>query len=123
MRSAPSALAIFGGRGIFTFGLFKKPPGTPSLATATSIPWPSAFLRPADASEVDSEFTSRPNASRMKAGPLNAAHAHRMARLRPREMLVFMFVDPIRCFGVSTVRERGPRRRTRGRDRDCTPGY
>src|SRR5450631_2911872 len=90
MRSAPSALAIFGGRGIFTFGLFKKPPGTPSLATATSIPWPSAFLRPADASEVDSEFTSRPNASRMKAGPLNAAHAHRMARLRPREMLFFM---------------------------------
>src|SRR5882672_5998901 len=85
MRIAPSALASFGGRGIFTFGSFKKPPGTPSLATATLIPCPSAFLRPADASEADSEFTSRPN-----AGPVMAAHAHRMAR--PIETLVFMLV-------------------------------
>src|SRR5258706_8505857 len=90
MRIAPSALASFGGRGIFTFGSFKKPPGTPSLATATLIPCPSAFLRPADASEADSEFTSRPNAGPMKAGPVMAAHAHRMAR--PIETLVFMLV-------------------------------
>src|ERR1700736_4563910 len=122
MRKVPSALAIFGGREIFTFGSFEKPPGTPSLATATLIPWSSAFLSPADASEVDSEFTSRPNAGPMKTGPVKAAHAHRMARPVALEMLVFMSVDPVRCFGVSTVRERGPRRRTRDRDRDCTPG-
>src|SRR5882724_6867393 len=91
MRNAPSALASFGGRGIFTFGSFKKPPGAPSLATATLIPWPSAFLRPADASEVDSEFKSRPNAGPIKAGPVKAAHAHRMA---PIEMFVFMLVVP-----------------------------
>src|ERR1700692_2867570 len=99
MRNAPSALASFGGDGIFTFGSFKKPPGTPSLATATSIPWPSAFLRPAGASEVDSEFTSRPNAGQMKAASVKAAHAHRMARPVALEMLVFMVVDPVRCFG------------------------
>src|ERR1700680_2696145 len=102
MGNAPSALASLGGRGIFTFGSFMKPPGTPSLPTATSIPWPSAFLRPADASEADSEFTSRPIAGPMKGSPDRAAHRHRMARPLP-EMLVFMLVDLVRCLEVSTV--------------------
>src|ERR1700680_148516 len=110
MGNAPSALASFGGDGIFTFGSFKKPPGTPSLATATSIPWPSAFLRPADASEADSEFTSRPNALPMKDGPVKAAHAHRAARTVALEMFVFMSVDPVVKRGS---RLRCPRRRRR----------
>src|ERR1700688_3036928 len=102
MRMAPSALASFGGRGILTLGSFKNPPGTPSLPTATSIPWLSAFLSPADASAVDSEFTSRPNAWPTKPGPVNAAQTHRMAQRLALEMLVFMWLGRSTASGVNS---------------------